>query len=110
MSYSLAAEVKVKLSLCLLNEVLSHEDVWGSGGIAPPFLISALDGGEWSAWRPGCFNRGEIGDDAHWIRGWVSLRAHLDVVEKNLAHFGIRAPVVETVACRYTDWAILAYV
>jgi hypothetical protein len=27
--------------------------IWGSGGIAPPFLTSALDGGEWSASRPG---------------------------------------------------------
>jgi hypothetical protein len=24
-----------------------HENVWGSGGIAPPFLTSALDGGEY---------------------------------------------------------------
>jgi hypothetical protein len=27
---------------------------WGSGGVAPPLLISALDGGKWSASRPGC--------------------------------------------------------
>jgi hypothetical protein len=30
-----------------------HEDVWGNGGTAPPFLILALDGGEWSASRLG---------------------------------------------------------
>jgi hypothetical protein len=24
-----------------------HEDIWGSGGIAPPFLTSELDGSEW---------------------------------------------------------------
>jgi hypothetical protein len=24
-----------------------HEDVWGSGSIAPPFLTSVLDIGEW---------------------------------------------------------------
>jgi hypothetical protein len=35
-------------------------ETWGSGGIAPPFLISALDGGEWSASRPGRFNAGKI--------------------------------------------------
>jgi hypothetical protein len=36
----------VKLSLCFfLNGVPSHEDVLGSGGIAPVFLTSALDGG-----------------------------------------------------------------
>jgi hypothetical protein len=26
-----------------------HVDVMGSGGIAPPFVTSELDGGEWSA-------------------------------------------------------------
>jgi hypothetical protein len=32
--------------------------VLGSGGIAPPFLTSALDGGDWSASRPGRFTPG----------------------------------------------------
>jgi hypothetical protein len=32
--------------------------VWGSGSIAPPFLTSTIDGGEWSASRLGCFTRG----------------------------------------------------
>jgi hypothetical protein len=40
------------LSPCLINEALCHEGVWGSGAIAPPFLISILDGGEWSASHP----------------------------------------------------------
>jgi hypothetical protein len=35
--------LKVKLSLCLINETARHEDVWGSRGIAP-FFISVLDG------------------------------------------------------------------
>jgi hypothetical protein len=30
-----------------------------SGGVAPPFLTSPLDGGEWSASRPGHFNLGK---------------------------------------------------
>jgi hypothetical protein len=30
-------------------------DVCGSGGVAPPFMTSALDEGEWSASRPGRF-------------------------------------------------------
>jgi hypothetical protein len=30
-----------------------HEDMWGSGGITPPFLNSSLDGGESPASRPG---------------------------------------------------------
>jgi hypothetical protein len=44
--------VKVKLYLALINQAPHHEDVLGSGDIAPPFLTSALDGGEWSAPRP----------------------------------------------------------
>jgi hypothetical protein len=36
---------KVKLSLCLFDS--AHlEDVWGSEGIAPPFLSCKLDGGD----------------------------------------------------------------
>jgi hypothetical protein len=31
----------------------------GSGGIAPPFLTSALDGGEWSASRADRFTPGK---------------------------------------------------
>jgi hypothetical protein len=57
--------VKVKLSLCLINSALCHEDIWGSGGIAPPFLTSALDGGEWSASRPCRFTPGERSDGLH---------------------------------------------
>jgi hypothetical protein len=42
---------KVKLSLC--------EDVWKSGGIAPSFFTLAVDGGEWSASRPGRYDPGK---------------------------------------------------
>jgi hypothetical protein len=38
-------KVKVDLSLC-------HEDVWWSGGIAPPFAASSSDRGYWSASCP----------------------------------------------------------
>jgi hypothetical protein len=34
----------LNLSLCLINEALRPEDVWESGGMAPYFLTSALDG------------------------------------------------------------------
>jgi hypothetical protein len=34
---------KVNLLLYLISSTLCHEDIWGSGGIAPPFLTSALD-------------------------------------------------------------------
>jgi hypothetical protein len=33
----------------LLQKAPRHEDVWGSGDIAPPFSTSGLDEGKWSA-------------------------------------------------------------
>jgi hypothetical protein len=46
---------KIKLSLCLTNSTLHHEDVWGSGCIDHIFFTLALVGGERSASRPCCF-------------------------------------------------------
>jgi hypothetical protein len=42
----------------------------------------ALDGGEWSASRPGPFTPGERALGTHWIGGWVGPRAGLDAVER----------------------------
>jgi hypothetical protein len=47
------------MPLCLINFALCHEGIWVTGGIAPPFLTSALDGGEWSTSRHGRFTSGE---------------------------------------------------
>jgi len=65
--------VKVKLSLCF-NRAPRHEGVLGSGGIVPPLLTSALDGGEWSASRFSCFTPGKepsvpTGEEAGWASG-----------------------------------------
>jgi hypothetical protein len=54
----------------------------GSGGIATPFFALGLDGGEWSASRPGRFTSGEIASRTHWIGGWMGYRAGLNVIEK----------------------------
>jgi len=43
-------------------------------------LISALDGGEWSASSPGRFTPKERDPGTHWIGGWMDLRAGLDAV------------------------------
>jgi hypothetical protein len=49
-------------------------------------LISALDGGEWSASSSGNFTPKERALGTHWIGGWVGSRAVLDaVVKKNLS-------------------------
>jgi hypothetical protein len=53
---------------------MPREHVWGSGGIAPPILTSALDGGEWSASRPGRITPG-----IHWRRGWVGPKVDLSM-------------------------------
>jgi hypothetical protein len=53
-------EVKVKSYRNVINQVPSHEDVWSSGVIDPPFLISALNICEWSASRLGRFNTGVL--------------------------------------------------
>jgi hypothetical protein len=55
------------------------------------FLISALAGGEWSAWHSGRFASGEIAPSTHCIGGWVDPRAS----------------VVQAVVGRCTDYAIL---
>jgi hypothetical protein len=47
------------MSLCLISYALCHEDIWGSGGIDPPFVISAVDTGEWWASRSGRFIPGK---------------------------------------------------
>jgi hypothetical protein len=41
--------VKVKLSLYLTNQAQRHGGVWGSGGLDPRLLTSAIIGGEWLA-------------------------------------------------------------
>jgi hypothetical protein len=67
--------------MCLINSVARHENVHGTKFIGPLFLTSALDGGEWSSSRPGCFTPGERTAGVHWIGGWVGPRAGLDAAE-----------------------------
>jgi hypothetical protein len=72
---------KVKLSLCLIK----HHSIKTYGGVEVylhAFLISALDGGEWSASHPGRYTNRERSPDTHWIGGWVGPRAGLDAVTK----------------------------
>jgi hypothetical protein len=69
---------------------------WGSEGITPRILTSALDGGEWSASRPGRFTSGEATTDAHWMGGCLDNRAGLDAVvrKKFPAPTGTRTNVI----------------
>jgi hypothetical protein len=62
--------------------LICHEDICASGGIAPPFLISALDGGEWSASRPCRFTSEETAPSTHRIASWVGPKVGPGAVEK----------------------------
>jgi hypothetical protein len=72
--------------------------VWGSGGINPPLLTSALDGSEWSDLCPGHFTPG-----INWIGGWVGFRVGLDALEerKISCPAGDRTPDIHPLAHRY---------
>jgi hypothetical protein len=75
-------KVKVKVSLCF-NWVLCHEDVLGEWRYSSTHSLTlALNGGEWSASRPGRFSPRETAPGTHWTGGWVGPRAILDVVVK----------------------------
>jgi hypothetical protein len=71
-------------------------------------LTSALDGGEWSASRPGRFTPRETAPGTHRIGGWVGPRAVLDAVVKRKIpslrrESNPRTPIVQPLAQRYTD-------
>jgi hypothetical protein len=71
-------------------------------------LTSALDGGEWSASRPGRFTPRETAPVTYWIGGWVGPRAVLDAVVERKSPSPSREPnpktsIVQPVAQSYTD-------
>jgi len=56
----------------VLNYAPHLEDVLGEWRYKlHAFLTSALDGGEWSASRPGHFTLREKAPGTHWIGGWL---------------------------------------
>jgi hypothetical protein len=75
------------------------------------FLTSALDGGEWSASRPGLFTPRERASGTHWTGGWVGLRASLNAMVKRKkfpAPAGIRTPDYPVRSSAVYHWAIPA--
>jgi hypothetical protein len=95
--------------MCLFfNWAPRHEDVLGKWRYRfTHSLTSALDGGDWSASRPGRFTPRERASGTHWIRGWVGPRAVLDTVVKreipiHCRQSNPRTPIVQPVAQRYT--------
>jgi hypothetical protein len=93
-------QVKAELSKSLINEAHCHEDVWGSEGIAPPFLMEltgqlhALDD------LPGERAPVPIGHKGGWPPEpvWTLWRR-----DKSLTRAGNQTPAVQPVAHHYTD-------
>jgi hypothetical protein len=57
---------KGKEPVPVLNQAPRHEDVWGSGGIAPRINMGARYEGEWSASCPARSTPVPIGEEAGW--------------------------------------------
>jgi hypothetical protein len=53
----------------------------GSGGMAPSFLISGLDGGEWSLHVSAALHLRKKPPGTHCIGDWEGTRAGIDAVE-----------------------------
>jgi hypothetical protein len=67
----------------VLNWAPRHEGVLGKWRYSSTHsLTSALDGGEWSASRPGRFTPRERAPGTDWIGGWVGPRAVLGPMVK----------------------------
>jgi hypothetical protein len=104
--------VKVKLPLCLTKHH-AMKTYWRSGGIAPRILDL---GTRWRwvvSFTPRPLYPRERAPGAHWIGGWVGPKAVLDAEVKRKIpsprrESKPRTPNVQTVAQRYTDWAITA--
>ncbi|PNF29753.1 NEDD8 [Cryptotermes secundus] len=74
---------------------------WGNGGIAPPFLNSALDGDDWSPSRPGHFTPKEVAPDIHWSRdNAVSITIDYGLDDGGV---GVRVPVEIEIDIEPTD-------
>jgi hypothetical protein len=68
---------------------------WGDGGVATPFLISTLDGGEWSDSRHGSFTLGE--------RAPVPLDRRLGGPRSQSGHCGEEKILPPKILIEYTD-------
>jgi hypothetical protein len=73
-------------------------------------LTSALDGGQWSASRPGRFSRGERGTGTNCGGGWVRSRTSPNAVAKREtpSPAGNRTPVIQSLRhCEINKGTIL---
>jgi hypothetical protein len=97
-----AGKIRVKLSLCLINEALCHEYIWKSGGIAPTFLTSVLDVGGWLTSGPAVLTQRKS-PPVHRRLGGPQCLSALYGQEKNFAPAWNQTTVVHPIVHRYTD-------
>jgi hypothetical protein len=69
-------------NISFLSFTQLYKDIWRSGGRAPSFLPSELDGGEWLSSRPCRFTTGKRALGIHWIGRLGELRVGLHDMEK----------------------------
>jgi hypothetical protein len=91
----------MKLSLRLTNSLSTKpRRRMGSGGAAPAFLTSVLDGGEWPVSRPCRFILEQTATGTNWVGGSVSVQ----MLRKG-KHFAL---AVQHASRRYADRVITA--
>jgi hypothetical protein len=112
---TIKVKVNVRFPLCL-KWAPRHEDLSGEWRYSSILsLTSALGGGEWSASHPSRFTPRVRAPGTHWIRAWVDPRTILDAVVKRKIpsprrESNPRTPIVQPLAQRYTEWAIMAII
>jgi hypothetical protein len=94
------------IQLQSLKGKVIHEDVGGSEGIAPPFLILVVDGSELSASHPSHFIPGEITLRTHCIGGWVGSRPGLGAVEERKIFYSCRELNLVSTDVQYVAWSL----
>jgi hypothetical protein len=91
--------------------ITRHEGAWGERYSSYSFSTSALDGGEWSASRPGRALASEKGPPVPIVQeaGWAPEPVSIQRLEEKYFHLcqgsNLDRPVVQSVVRYYTDWA-----
>lgn len=106
--FAFSSKKKKKQLWPVLTGAPSHQDVWRSGGISPPFLTCVLDGCELSASRPGRVVPREIAPGTNCMGGGCAPESvsALWSRETFLTTGRNRTRAVHLIVCCYTDWAI----
>jgi hypothetical protein len=97
-----AYQAKVNLPLCLIDYAIKYDGMKTKSGGVTQFLTSQIDGGEWSAARPGHLIPG-----FQLYRGLGGPRSQFwrsRVKRNRLTLPGIETPVVQPIAHSNTNW------